>query len=356
MFTKRSQSSIPSIWLLFLASSQAFQNVVFTPSHSSKAMPRPSLLPIGARDEELKLSLQVQQKTVPAFHRRMKKVPLLSTSEHVEPPPGDEPPGDDKKIQGRKRRVLIGYRLSAAIYALVGVVTLVPVFQRPQWAAFALNQAGGPFMAAGVAYILTGAAENERLGSDTYKRLNLLLAQFGFLWLVAGFVMTQAKPLAASSEVVSNPLVLIASLSALVNGIKGWGYGAKGWDMGADATFLGDLLQLMKTTLQVCTSSIPNITSGIYLAATFFSGYFIIRTFVKVCAMMCCSPIYATTDLGSLVMDFGKLKMLAGCMLTLTDAAKRDRLKGTTFIELNLLSSFVWLGLGGKPVSKWMHG
>jgi hypothetical protein len=346
MFTRKNQYSISVIWLLLLAASRAFQNVVFKSSRTSTAVSHSSLLPISPRDECVKLSLQIQGETWPAFNHRTKKGPLLSTSEQVE-----EPPGDDQKIKGRKKRVLIGYRLAAVIYALVGVATLVPAFRLPQWAAFALNQAGGPVLAAGVAYILTGAAENDRLDSDTYKRLNLLLSQFGFLWLVAGFLTLQTKTLERRFEVVSNPLVLIASLSALVNGIKGWGYGAKGWDKGARTTFLGDLFQLMKTSMQIFTSSIPNVTSGIYLAATFFSGFFVLRTLVKMC-VICFNPTYSVADFGSHVMDFAKLKMLAGCMLTLTDAAKRGRLKGTTFIELNLLAAFVWLGMGGTPNSR----
>ena len=97
----------------------------------------------------------------------------------------------NKKVEGRKKRGMIGYRLSTVIFALLGVATIIPAFVRPSLSPVALNYAGGPVLAAGMAYILTGAAENDRLNSETYLRLNLMLSKFGFLWVAAAFLVRQ---------------------------------------------------------------------------------------------------------------------------------------------------------------------
>lgn len=255
-----------------------------------------------------------------------------------------------KKVEGRKKRVGYGYRLSMVIFALLGLSTLVPAFLRPEMAAISLNYAGGPVLGAGMAFILAGAAENDRLGSDTYKRLNLMYAKFGFLWLLAGFLVRQTTPLTRGAKILSNPLVMIASFYALVNGLKGWGYGAKGWDKASSTSYGGDLIQLVKNSAKVFVSSpvLPNIKSGLYLGATVFAGVLKVLKLVDLAGL--CADIGTTAvtaaKFGSWSIGFAKITLVFTAAFTLFDAAKRDRLEGSTFIELNVLSSFAWLGIG----------
>jgi len=260
------------------------------------------------------------------------------------------------KVQGRKKRVMIGYRLSAVIYAMLGLSTLIPIFLRPAMAPIALNYAGGPTLAAGVAYILAGAAENDRLGSDTYKRLNFFLSKFGFLWLAAAVLVRQVTPLSRGAKILSNPLVVLASLSALVNGIKGRGYGVKGFDKANKKSYLGDLLDLAKNSIQIIVSpNIPNVKAGFYMAGTAFIGGLTVSKLVDLTKMLM-GVGGQTLDLakvGSWAMAFAKINLLTAAMCCLADAAKRDRLEGTTFIELNALSSFTWFGIGGEFEMHW---
>ena len=254
-----------------------------------------------------------------------------------------------KKVAGRKKRVLMGYRLSMVIFALLGLSTLVPAFIRPEMAAISLNYAGGPVMGAGVAYILASAAENDRLSSDTYKRLNLMYAKFGFLWLLAGILVMQTKPLTRGAKILSNPLVMIASFYALINGLKGWGYGAKGWDKSASTSYGADLVHLFKSSAKVFVSPFQNIKSAFYFGATAFAGVLKVMKLMDLAGL--CSgigtPAVTAAKFGSWSIGYAKIVLLATAAFTLFDAAKRDRLEGTTFIELNVLSSFTWLGMGG---------
>ena len=60
------------------------------------------------------------------------------------------------------------------IYGLVSFFTVIaPAIKvGPKVLPTAMNYAVGPFLASGVGYILTGAAINDRIESDTYKRQN----------------------------------------------------------------------------------------------------------------------------------------------------------------------------------------
>lgn len=262
-----------------------------------------------------------------------------------------------KKVAGRKKRVVIGYRLSMVIYGLLGLSTLIPAFMKPELAAMSLNYAGGPILGAGFAGILASAAENDRLGSDTYKRLNLMYAKFGFLWLLAGILVQQTKPLTRGAKILSNPLVMLASFYALVNGLKGWGYGAKGYDKLAPTSYGGDLVQLFKNTAKVFVSPFANVKAGLYLGATTFAGFLKVMKLVDLVGL--CQNIGTTSvtaaKFGSWAIGYAKIVLMATAAFTLFDAAKRDRLEGTTFIELNVLSSFSWLGMGGKVISRVFH-
>ena len=269
----------------------------------------------------------------------------------------DEGGGADKiakKVAGRKKRVLIGYRLSMVIYGLLGLSTLIPAFMKPELAAMSLNYAGGPILGAGFAGILASAAENDRLGSDTYKRMNLMYAKFGFLWLLAGILVKQTKPLTRGAKILSNPLVMFASFYALVNGLKGWGYGAKGYDKLAPTSYGGDLVQLFKNSAKVFVSPFANLKAGLYLGATTFAGFLKVMKLVDLVGL--CQNIGTTSvtaaKFGSWAIGYAKIVLIATAAFTLFDAAKRDRLEGTTFIELNVLSSFSWLGMGGKITSR----
>lgn len=261
-----------------------------------------------------------------------------------------------KRVEGRKKRVINGYRASAITNFVVGMFTLVMAGLSKTSGvgiATASYYASGPAMASTVSLILAGAAENDRLGSDTYKRLNVLLSKYGALWLLAGLVtfaaakMGPAKPPAAAAKVFTNPLVVLASLTACVNGIKGFAYGVKGWDKQANKGYgneLADMVQSLRSLFFV-----KNLAGTGYLGATVMIGALKIRKLLEIVQLVLTGGGFTTAAvLSTRVTRYAKLTLLTGIVFTLKDAADRNRLSGTTFIQLNFLSSAVFASLAGK--------
>ncbi len=84
-----------------------------------------------------------------------------------------------KKIAGRKKRVILGYRLTSVAYLASTIAILAVMGVRGSSVYFG----SGHVLAAGLGYILASAAENDRLDSDTYKRLTLCLTDYGLVGL-----------------------------------------------------------------------------------------------------------------------------------------------------------------------------
>lgn len=156
----------------------------------------------------------------------------------------------EKKIAGRKKRVEIGYKIVASAYA---IMTGIGLFKYRS--AQGLYIAAGPWMASSVAFHLIGSGSNDRLKSGACKRLNLGLAFFGFVGLLAKDIITTAKP-----------LWIFACLVAMVNSIKGYGYGLKGWDLKMMDGNSGAARDIVEGTLSsiAATFELPRGFSGVF--------------------------------------------------------------------------------------------
>ncbi len=218
-----------------------------------------------------------------------------------------------QKLEGRKKRVIGGYKILAAAYGFFGFIML-GLTKNPFYSS-------GPLLAAGISYILIGAAENNRLSSDTYKRLNLALIEYGFVGFMAGICMKL------------NLMWKIGCFIAFVNSIKGYGYGLKGWEL-APASAKDDLINGMKANFKSMLR-IPNMKSLGYSAATLTVGYLKLAKLVEVMKLMVGGSAYT---LGTRLFSLSRLMITTIVLYTLKDAADRDRLEGTTFIELNALA------------------
>lgn len=260
----------------------------------------------------------------PTISKRQQQWPLFTSSsdeaEDKESSPLSDEDAMQTKVAGRKKRVAIGNRIVSAGYLAWTLVSLVAFLKTSNndIVTSLVSIDPGPLLAAGFAYILIGACQNDRLSSDTYKRLNLMLATFGLVGLLIG----QNR----------GELWIITSVIAMVNSIKGYGYGIKGWKLTESVSPIVDMMEGCKANVE-CLLKVPNERSVGYLLATLFVGS------VPLCMLKCGIKLS--------VASYTILAMLAATTLTLKDAADRGRLEGTTFLELNAMTATVFAQLSG---------
>mmetsp|Transcript_4367 Transcript_4367/g.6355 ORF Transcript_4367/g.6355 Transcript_4367/m.6355 type:complete len:388 (-) Transcript_4367:136-1299(-) len=223
-----------------------------------------------------------------------------------------------KKIVGRKMRVQNGYKIIAIGYALNVLFSV-------SW-VIAFHVAASMTLPAGIAYILNGAAKNDRLSSDTYKRLNLALGFYGFFGFFAKSAFKQR---------MISILWGLTSVVTMINCIKGYGYGLKGWALSDKVNPISELADGTKSYFATLVKPIKDWKAFGYLVATLLFGY------MKLLAL---SDVITDVFSGSSGLQFAgrniiqyiRLMLLSTLTFTLKDAADRDRLMGTTFIETNI--------------------
>ena len=249
-----------------------------------------------------------------------KTIPTFNLASHIHEGEDDSKDGGSetvaRKVKGRKQRLVTGYRILVGAYGLLGI-SIFAIIRKPFFIV-------GPFLAGGISYILKGAAKYDRLSSDTYKRLNIALFEYGIIGFVAGQCMKL------------NLLWSLTCAITVVNSIKGYGYGVKGWQL-AKTSITEDLQNGIKTTMAGVVN-VPNVKSAGYLAATLTVGALKIAKLIEVCRI-CLDSDRGLYLLGTRLFRLSKLMALTIVMFTLKDATDRDRLEGMTFIELNILAS-----------------
>jgi hypothetical protein len=204
--------------------------------------------------------------------------------------------------------------------------------------------AAGFALAAGICHILRHASLEDRLQSDTYKRLNLGLLGFCGIGLTA--VPAEAGFL--SSFLGTRFLAGILFLLRIFGCILAW----NGWCRGitlSTHSVASELAQGIKSTIQgikvqsskkalTYRNCLLLVCCGI--VSSFMEGLFFIRyqqAFYR--------TWFEITLQWSAV---ARLFLIATIIYSLKDAAERDRLTGNTFIQLNLMVGAwaVLVGLG----------
>lgn len=229
----------------------------------------------------------------------------------------------DKKVDGRKNRVIIGYKAMMITYLAVGFRSIAKVGLTPS----IVHMLGGYIvMPAGVSYIMSGAATNDRLGSDTYKRLNLALLEYGLIGLS---IISLGKG--------GNKLLSVAYILSVINSLKGYAYGVLGWDkQSTETTLLKDLMNGTKdNTIKGFLSMPKNVKAAGYQVATYFTAFLKLEKLWEIVKFIQANSI--TAELSMSLARFNRLAFLTLMVYTLKDAADRDRLGGGTFIKLNYL-------------------
>ncbi|CAJ1948293.1 unnamed protein product [Cylindrotheca closterium] len=235
----------------------------------------------------------------------------------------------EKKLKGRKKRVIMGYKAIISSYvALAGfVLTKGGISKFPLFFTF-----GNLSLPIGIAYILKKAAENDRLGSDTYKRLNLGLLQYGLLGgLTVGIAATTQQ---------TNPLAYLPFVLSMINSIKGYAYGVLGWDKkSSDSSLMQDFGGLIKATNQALITKPKTVQSVCYLVASLLVGTLKITKAVDMVKIIRNGG--GLPSLSPVLSQYNRLAFLTIALVTLKDACDRDRLSGTTFIQINYLGGLI---------------
>jgi hypothetical protein len=193
--------------------------------------------------------------------------------------------------------------------------------------------AAGFALAAGICHILRHASLEDRLHSDTYKRLNLGL--LGFCGL--GFAALPAEAGFLNSYLGTRVLAGILFLLRVYGCIVAW----NGWRRGitlSKSTFASEFLMGIKSTIKglkvqsakkalTYRNCLLLISCGI--VSCFMEGLFFIRY-----QQAFSRTWFEITLQWSAV---ARLFLISTMIYSLKDAAERDRLTGTTFIQLNLM-------------------
>lgn len=269
-------------------------------------------------------------------------VSLMATPDAMEDPPSS--------VGMAKKRLCKAYEVGQYAFGAAAVVILaIPDRTLTTLLATKWGGAAGFVIAGGLCRILRDANKNDRLGSDTYKRLNLALLGFAGLGLTAipgeaAFMNT------AGSAMILSGLLTTLRLFGTFLAFTGWKRGVlETNDEATPKRFLGELVQGSKDTIKGL-----KVTNG-KKALTY-----------RNCLLLVCFGILSSFMEGIFNIRFRKeftrtwfeislqwsavarLFMIATMIYSLKDAAERDRLTGTTFIEMNIMVGAwaVLVGLG----------
>ena len=225
------------------------------------------------------------------------------------------------KVEGRKKRVILGYKAMALAYLCVGLNSAV---RGGVTTNFLHMFAGYLAMPTGLSVILADAASHDRLNSDTYKRVNMAMLAQGLLGLVVVSLGTR----------LNLPFIVAFGLTC-INTVKGYTYGVMGLEkQGGIASLVNELKGGSKSLLGGFFTLPTKPIAILYQVATYS---------VSVMKLIKMKEIYESLQSGSPIAAslarLNRLILLSLMSYTLKDAADRNRLGGSTFIKLNYLSA-----------------
>jgi hypothetical protein len=237
------------------------------------------------------------------------------------------------KIEGRKKRLQIGYKVSSSIYLVTSLLHLLRrgFYSWPLYYVFG----GGTVTMAMVLFILRVAAMHDRLSSDTYKRLNLSVVAYSlmqFLLPVTGWM--------------DRLFFKLPAILALINGVKGYGYGQLGWDKSKKtSSIIPDIKEGFSSSIKGL-ATYNNQSIG-YVIGTAFLGTMAVVKLLELLRIMIFPAGETTANVSMMILSrasrIARLGLMTSIMYTLKDAADRGRLGGTTFIQLNYLMTAAFL-------------
>lgn len=221
-----------------------------------------------------------------------------------------------------------GYITSKKLYLLLSFVILGLTRDYRKF-----TTVSGFFMAAGLSHILSRATENDRLASETYKRLNVGLMGYNALSLLTlpgevGLFLGTAK-------------AYIYMLFAFVVQSYGAHMSYEGWRRG-----LGEATAPVKELRKGIVSTLKTLWPT-------KEGGTMYRNFLMVFIAECFHTLYKVViglrtsgllEASLLTGAFARRVLIATMLYSLKDAGERGRLQGTTFIKMDYLIA-LWLFL-----------
>lgn len=319
---------LPLAFFLFhvIATADAFQAITSSPTAKQQRLPKRapatflSVLPSSIQQQRQKYSdtgILWKRQLDPRTASVSSTTTLRSSSSES----GETSSGEtkvQKKIAARKKRVEIGYQTSALCFASIAFIGFVKYrFVQPAPIPFMLHIIAGPWMASSVAFSLSGSGSNDRLKTGSCKRLNLALASYGLIGLLAKDCITTAQP-----------LWIFGCLVAMINSIKGYGYGLKGWDlkmMEGNAAAVEDILGGALTSLK-SVFALPAVFSrstGYAALAVTFGAMKCATMYKLVSHIAAAGPMNQRVWL-PLAFQCKKLLLLTVAALTLKDAVDQN--------------------------------
>jgi hypothetical protein len=233
----------------------------------------------------------------------------------------------------RKTRVILGYKAMGLSFFALAAIQVAILTKRGSPAVEIPILISGHVMAGGVSSILVDAAKNERLGSNTYKRLNLALVGYGLIGLPIVTMM-------------ANPQLIAYFLLSVINSSKGYGFGVLGWDQkSSDTGIMKDLINGTKSTIKSIFSVPKHIKSFGYSTAITFTAKLIISNVIVLKGLIQASA--SGPKIAKHLTLIARMCFATVIFFTLKDASDHNRLGDTTSIELNVLSALVMGALAG---------
>ena len=187
------------------------------------------------------------------------------------------------------------------------------------------STAAGLIVAAGFSRILSDATDHGRLGSNTYKRLNLGLVAFNLISVLT--MLVQMRPFRRIARGTA-----FISMAAFCQTL-GIGIAFEGWRRG-----LGDGADLLKVLKEGVQSTFRNVWVTRGRGTMYRNALLAVLAGITVVASKLARSLLdrgIETDLYA--SRLARLSLIATALYNLKDAGERDRLTGTTFIHLNQL-------------------
>ena len=193
-----------------------------------------------------------------------------------------------------------------------------------------ISLAVGYLLAAVSMYCLKSAAEHNRLSSDTYKRMNFALVLFSIINIDAQFTNW---PFIGTSAFFCQIYNCLTCVNGWLKGVRGLG-SSDGAGLTADS-LINELKYGMKTNVKGVMKIEDRASMGYLLSLAMTSSVILHNVIIipvlwgKSLARVNAIRMAATT----------RLLLVSALIYTLLDASNRGRLKGTTFISLNMTLS-----------------